>query len=289
MKFIVSDLAKPLLLKEYLRNYIKLSLTEWRKIKHSGNLKVNNIIVPATYLVKAGDIITIPVISNCEIEPIYLPLDIVYEDDYLLVVNKPAGLLVHPVFSEKTVTLANGIMYYYQSNKLPYGFHPIHRLDRNTSGLIVIAKISHVQHLLSCDNIKSISRYYTAIVEGIVQPIEGLIDAPIGRLPGSIIQRMVCSNGQSAQTYYKVEKFFKNTTMVELKLLTGRTHQIRVHMSSIGHPLLGDDLYGGNINKITRQALHAGTLKFRHPILKNNIQLFAQLPNDMLNLITLLN
>lgn len=285
MDFLVPESTSPLPIRDFLRRHIGFSLTIWRKIKLSGTLLVNEQPIAINQIVYPGDKITVNWQQECTIVPTELPLTIAYEDDYLLVVDKPAGMLVHPTTSEHITTLANAIMYYFQSKKLPYNFHPVHRLDRNTSGLVLIAKLPYIQHLLSRNDIKQIDRQYLAIATGIIQPMEGIINAPIARHPDSIIQRMVSPNGQHASTAYKVLSTLNNTTLVELTLLTGRTHQIRVHLSHIGHPLLGDDLYGGSKDLINRQALHAAKLHFHHPISGEAIHVSSSLPTDLVKLI----
>lgn len=284
MNLLVPASISPISIKDYLRRHVGFSLTIWRKIKHSGTLLVNDQQIPLTYILQPGDKITVNWQQDCSIIPTNLPLTICYEDEYLLIVNKPAGMLVHPTVSEHLSTLGNAVMHYFQSNELPYSFHPVHRLDRNTSGLVLIAKLPHIQHLLSCNAIKNIKRQYLALASGIIIPEEGTIDAPIARHPDSIIERIVDKNGQTATTLYKVLQKFKQASFVELTLLTGRTHQIRVHLSYLGHPLLGDDLYGGSKDFIQRQALHAARLSFTHPVSGKVIDVSSPLPSDMIEL-----
>jgi len=275
-------------IKDFLRRHIGFSLTLWRKIKYSGTISVNNHNIPINRIVYPGDIITVNWSQACTIVPTKLPLTICYEDDYILIIDKPAGMLVHPTVSENLTTLANAIIYYFHSTGLPYNFHPVHRLDRNTSGLVLIAKQPHIQHLLSRNDIKHIKRQYLALASGTIIPAEGTIDAPIARHPDSIIQRMVDDSGQHATTCYKVLKKLNKASLVELTLLTGRTHQIRVHLSHIGHPLLGDDLYGGSRELIGRQALHAARLSFSHPVSGKTIDVSSPLPIDLLQLVKVL-
>ena len=288
MNFLVPESLSPLPIRDFLRRHIGFSLTIWRKIKLSGELLVNNEPIPSNHIVNPGDMITVNWREECSILPTDIPLTICYEDDYLLIVDKPAGMLVHPTTSEHTNTLANAIMYYYMTKELPCNFHPVHRLDRNTSGLVLIAKLPHIQHLLARNDIKHIHRQYLALATGIITPTEGRIHAPIARHPDSIIERMVSPEGQDATTCYKVLKSLNNASLVQLTLLTGRTHQIRVHLSHIGHPLLGDDLYGGSKELLDRQALHAAKLHFTHPISGEVIEVSSPLPIDLLNLIQLL-
>lgn len=285
MDLLVPDSMPPIPIKDYLRRHIGFSLTVWRKIKHSGTLLVNNQKISLNHILAPGDTITVNWQQECTIIPTELPLTICYEDEYLLIVDKPAGMLVHPITSEHSLTLGNGIMYYYQNKQLPYNFHPVHRLDRNTSGLVLIAKLPHIQHLLSRNDIKNIKRQYLALASGLITPEEGTIHASIARHPDSIIQRVVDEHGQDAITNYKVLQNFSQASLLELTLSTGRTHQIRVHLSHLGHPLLGDDLYGGSRELIGRQALHAARLSFAHPVSGEMIDVLSPLPPDLLNLI----
>lgn len=273
-------------LKQYLRQYCGISLTSWRKIKHTGNIRINEQLADPNALIAPGDKILIKWSTDCTIEAIELPLSIAYEDEYILIIDKPPGLLVHPATFNNAPTLANGVMYYYKKNNWTYGFHPIHRLDRNTSGLILIAKLPFIQHLFSIN--KLINRFYQAVVSGNLAQACGTINVPIARHPDSIITRIVDPNGKSAITNYKVLSPLKGASLIELELLTGRTHQIRVHMSHIHHPLLGDDLYGGSTELINRQALHAARVSFVHPITKQVLTIISSLPPDMSKLITLL-
>ena len=269
-----------------------ISSTLWKRIKHSGTFKVNGVVTNAARtMLKNGDTVSYQVEKPSEIEPEALPLDIRYEDEYLLIVNKPPGQLVHPTTKEAHGTLAGAVLYHYKAKGETHSYHPIHRLDRDTSGLVLIAKEPQVQYLLTAkDGTKRFHREYLAIVEGRPKPPEGLIDAPIARALPSIILRKVSPEGKEARTHYKTlsstEREGKLLSLIELKLETGRTHQIRVHMNYLGHPLLGDDLYGGSLGLIQRQALHACRLHFIHPISKELIDISAELPQDMLHLLS---
>ena len=269
-----------------------ISSTLWKRIKHSGTFKVNGVVTNAARtMLKDGDTVSYQVEKPSEIEPEALPLDIRYEDEYLLIVNKPPGQLVHPTTKEAHGTLAGAVLYHYETKGETHSYHPIHRLDRDTSGLVLIAKEPQVQYLLTAkDGTKRFHRDYLAIVEGRPKPPEGLIDAPIARALPSIILRKVSPEGKEARTHYKTlsstEREGKLLSLIELKLETGRTHQIRVHMNYLGHPLLGDDLYGGSLELMQRQALHACRLHFLHPITKEQIDVKAELPRDMLHLVS---
>ena len=282
--FTVPSSFEPQLAKDFLRKHAGISLTLWRKIKLLDTFCINQINVkPTTAIVNPNDVISYTLEPQNSILPMEMPLKIAYEDEYLLVIDKPAGQLVHPTTKEHTNTLANGVLAYYHNKNEHYDFHPVHRLDKNTSGLILIAKMPHIQHQLSLSG-KNFHRTYLALVEGILSPPKGTIDVPIKRHPNSIIQRIAAPDGQKAVTHYEVLKTNGAISFIELSLETGRTHQIRVHLSSIGHPLLGDDLYGGSLDIITRQALHASKLSFIHPITHQILHTYSKIPTDMQNI-----
>lgn len=210
------------------------------------------------------------------------PLDIVYEDDYLLVINKPSGMNTIPSREHPTGSLANGLIGYYEKIGLQATTHIVTRLDRDTSGLVLVAKHRHIHHLLSKQQKAGIvKREYEAFAEGEFSALAGTIKEPIGRKSDSIIEREVRSDGQYACTHFAVVGKYELFTHVGLTLETGRTHQIRVHMAFLGHPLLGDDLYAGNTELIGRQALHCRKISFEHPFLGRTLSFEAQLPEDM--------
>lgn len=215
-----------------------------------------------------------------------MPLDILYEDDLLLIVNKPARISTIPSREHPGGSLANGLIGYYLQKGIQATTHIVTRLDRDTSGLVLAAKHRHVHHLLSIQQkAGKLNRTYEAFAHGTVVEDAGTIEEPIGRRKSSIIEREVHPNGQYACTSYTVLRRFPEFTHVQLNLMTGRTHQIRVHLSHIGHPLLGDDLYGGSRLRIKRQALHCRQLEFFHPFLKKKIMVRAPFPEDMSSLL----
>ncbi|SDE18944.1 RluA family pseudouridine synthase [Sporomusa acidovorans] len=283
--FKVPTLCPSLPVKDFLRRQAGLSLTRWRKIKNGGSLLINDRPAAANDLVYPGDIITATWPNHSLLPPEDLPLSILYEDEWLLAVDKPAGMLVHPATTQLTGTLGNAVMHYYHIQNNTYGFHPVNRLDRNTSGLVLIAKRPDIQHILN-QNQQQISKQYLALTAKIPNPPQGIITAPIGRKPGSIIERAVCPDGQQAITRYNVLATFDSACLLKIMLETGRTHQIRVHLSYIGCPLLGDDLYGGPVNLIHRQALHAAKLSLLHPVTKQPFCIVSPLPADLTHLIT---
>jgi 23S rRNA pseudouridine1911/1915/1917 synthase len=275
--FIVPEHYPQMSLADCLRR-LGISLNLRRKIKHYGVVRIDGVICPWHAKVSPKSEIQMEWTIASQITPEDIPLAIIYEDDWLLVVDKPAGMLVHPTSSQPGGTLANAVIYYYRQQRYSHSFHPVQRLDRNTSGLLAIAKLSSIHHLM---NKQRLRRQYLAIATGTPHVTEGSIDLPIARHPDSIIIRIVSSNGQDAVTHYRVLQSFPTASLLQLELETGRTHQIRLHLSHIGHPLLGDDLYGGKTDLIARQALHSYFLELHHPITGSVISLSSPLPQDL--------
>lgn len=214
------------------------------------------------------------------------PLEIVYEDDALLIINKPAFMSSIPSREHPDGSLANFICGYFETKKLASTVHIVTRLDRDTSGLMVIAKHRHIHHLMSEQQQAGlVHREYEAVVEGVVGADTTSIIAPIGRKDTSIIEREVREDGQFAHTDLTVLARKTQTTHVRLKLHTGRTHQIRVHMSYVGHPLVGDELYGGCRAQLGRQALHCRYVAFIHPLTKQLVQFECELPRDIVDVL----
>ena len=205
-----------------------------------------------------------------------------YEDDFLLIIDKPAGMLVHPTVSERGTTLYDYVKAYYEANGINSGIHPVSRLDRNTSGLVIFAKEPVVQPWLSQQQVE---KEYLALACGRFENSEGIIEVPIARKEGSIIERCVdYERGKYAKTAYEVLAAYSNHTLLKVRLFTGRTHQIRVHLASIGHPLVNDNLYG-TPGPQARHALHAYRLAFKHPISDVFLEITRSLPNDLLKLL----
>lgn len=220
--------------------------------------------------------------DNNNIIPSNIKLNILYEDELYLIVNKPAFMPVHPSMEHYTDSLSNGVKYYFDEINLKRKIRPVNRLDKNTSGIVIFAK-NEFAH----SSINILEKKYLCIVAGKLES-SGLIDKPISRKDGSIIEREINPLGDKSLTKYRVLKNFKSgqeLSLLECILLTGRTHQIRVHMSSINHSILGDDLYGVKSDLINRQALHAYKIKFIHPILKKEIEIYAPIPQDMFNIL----
>lgn len=219
--------------------------------------------------------------DNSNIVPTKMDLNIVFEDDWLLVVNKPAGIAIHPSVLHYSDSLCNGIRFYFDKIGLKKKIRPVNRLDLNTSGLVVFAKCEYIQEcLINQMKNNQFKKEYLAVCDGIFNEKSGTINLPIARKENSIIERCISENGQTAITHYEVLKEFDNYSLVKCSLETGRTHQIRVHMSAIGHPLLSDSLYGSISDLINRQALHCYNLQFIHPVYNNDLNFLGDLPND---------
>ncbi len=255
------------------------------------SILVNELAVFTIYRLQKGDKLKISIDENSDEEnivPIKMDLNILYEDDDLIIIDKPYGLTVHPSKKYFTDTLSNGLAYYYQSQNKDICTHCITRLDKDTSGLTLFAKnrIS-ANYLSKMIANKEIKKTYYALVAGKFEHEIGTIDAPIARLSKGNILRTVDANGKRAITHYKVIKYNQadNISLVECILETGRTHQIRVHLNYLSHPIVGDDLYNKTDKRLNRQALHCGKLSFTHPLTNEKIEIVSQLPSDMASLI----
>lgn len=267
-----------------------------RNLITQGKIKVNNNIVKPSYLLKNGDKINLysPEEKELKIKPEVIPLDIIYEDEYLIVVNKPAGMIVHPAGKICSGTLVNALLYHCKDSLSGISgiIRPgiVHRLDKNTSGLMVVAK-NNLAHLDLSQQIKNrqITKKYIALVHGNIKDDSGIIDAPIGRnIKNRKKMAVIEGNSREAITQFKVLKRFLNYTLLEIIIHTGRTHQIRVHLAFIGYPVVGDQVYGHRKQELTinRQALHSHILGFVHPLNKKYMEFCTPLPNDIEELIS---
>lgn len=239
-----------------------------------------------THHLTSGDELVIRIVeeqSSERVPPVEHPIHIVYEDEDILVIDKQAGMPIHPSLNNYYNSLANALAWYFEQQKKPFIFRCVNRLDRDTSGLTIIAKHVVSAAILSSMNARrEIHREYRAIVRGHLTPESGVITAPLGRKDSSIIERTVdFDHGEKAVTYYQFLEEKNGHSLVSLRLGTGRTHQIRIHMKYIGFPLVGDYLYNPDMEYITRQALHSYRLTFLHPITGQKMDFTAPLPDDM--------
>lgn len=289
--------------KEVLKIELSMSDRLLLKLKKLQKISLNGKIVYVHHPIQKGDIIRCDLEyeeDNSNIVPTFLPLSILYEDEGYLVIDKPAGIPVHPSCDHYADSLSNRVRYYFDQIGLKKKIRPVNRLDKDTSGLVIFAKNEYIQEcLVKQMQTKEFIKKYVAIVNGHLENKKGTISAPIARKENSIIERCVNSNGETAITHYqvfsqgKIEELLQNKNfnkmntldVVECILETGRTHQIRVHMAHIGHPLLGDTLYGSSSPLISRQALHCYQMRFIHPITKQEVVYESNLPEDMSTII----
>ncbi len=286
--FVIDKDHEGMELKEILYDQMKLSSRLVRKLKRTKNILVNGNKIAFHARLRNGDRVEVIMEEESnQFEPQDIPIDVVYEDMDLLILNKQPGLVVHPTKGHPIGTLANALVHYMQRQQEVFKIRFVNRLDRDTSGLIIIAKNPYIQQELSKQMIDNqVEKRYLAVVKGCLEGEEGTVDAPIGRPDPEDIVRKVFDGGQPSVTHYRVVERLKDATVVSLLLETGRTHQIRVHMSYIGHPILGDELYGGKADTlIARQALHAETLRFAHPRTGEQMEVKASIPRDILDLI----
>lgn len=286
LEYKIDERAEEISVRSFLKRQ-GLSTHLWRRLKHQGSLSVNGQPVLRATLAKlrGGDLLRCEIPESTAIEPEEIPLDIRYEDENLLIVNKPAQMIVHPIAKEQRGTLANAVAYYYETKREPCVFHPTHRLDRNTTGLVLVAKQPHIQSLLTGKDGPRFHRTYLAIAHGRFADMEGTIDLPIRRKPTSFIAQETHPEGKNAVTRYRVLSETEAVSLVELQPITGRTHQLRVHLAAVGHPILGDDLYGELSSLIPRQALHAYRLEMVHPVTHEPLTVEAPLPDDFMSVL----
>ena len=272
-------------LKEVLKTKFEISDRLLIKLKKKDLIFLNNSVANIKSPVNSNDVVEISFNydeDNTNVVPTRMDLKIIYEDDSLLVLNKPAGYPIHPSMLHFEDSISNGVRYYFDSIGLHKKIRPVNRLDKDTSGLVIFAKNEYVQECLvrQMKN-NQFSKEYIAICEGIWPNESGTINAPIARKEGSIIERCVNNSGDIAITHYSVLKSCEDFSVVHFVLETGRTHQIRVHSAHIGHPIVGDTLYGHPSDLIDRQALHSYKASFIHPITREKLELIAPLYDDI--------
>lgn len=279
---------KEMILKDLLLDKLNFSVRSLSKMKREETILVNGEFKKLNTIIKKGDLIEIKIdeeMANFEAQN--LNLDIIYDDFDIIMVNKPPFMVVHPTKSHYNNTIANGITDYIIKKGEKVRVRFVNRLDMNTSGLVIVAKNAYAHHTLSNDmSNNKFEKTYITVVKGIVKDDKGTINKPIYRPTEDSIKRIVDDKGQESITHYKVIERLKDATVLEIKLETGRTHQIRVHMNYLGHGIIGDELYGYvNEELINRQALHAYKLEFEQPRTKEILRFEAKLPNDIKNLI----
>lgn len=280
---VINDKYKTL--RQVLKNEWNISSRLIIKLKKNKAIFVNNTNVYVDYPLHLGDEIYINIdFQECSenIVPIDVKLDIIYEDEYYIIINKPANMPVHPAGTHYTDSLSNALQHYFYTKNIQTKIRPVNRLDKDTSGIVVFAKNEYIQEaLIKQMQTKEFVKEYIAILEGNLSATKGTINAPIGRKENSIIERCISTDGANAITHYELIKNCNNYCVVKFILETGRTHQIRLHCKYIGHPIIGDSLYGNSSKSINRQALHAYKVSFIHPILGTRVVYESEIADDM--------
>lgn len=291
ISYDIDSHSEGLRVEQFLRRkgYSAQNLSTIKRMPES--ILVNGVHYYMKQTLKAGDRLLVRIQeteSSRNIPPVCAPLSVVYEDEDLIVINKPAGMPIHPSLNNYTNSLANALAWYYQQQGKPFIFRCCNRLDRDTSGLTVVAKHLVSGNILSTmTKKKEVRREYLAVVRGHIVPESGTISAPLARKGGTIIERVVdFDRGEPAVTHYHLIQEANGHSLVALQLETGRTHQIRIHLKHLGFPLVGDYLYNPDMEYISRQALHSFRLSFPHPITGEVMDFTAPLPEDMRNILT---
>lgn len=281
LKYRVTN--KDVSIKQILKEKLRVSENLVVKLKKNNKIFINNSPVYISHKIFLGDILTVDLDFNENSDNIIpnknINLDIIFEDEYMLVINKPAGIPVHPSISHFNDSLSNGVKYYFNSKGINKKIRPVNRLDKDTSGIVIFAKSEYIQEFLVQEMKKgNFKKYYIAILEGKLKEKQGTISAPIARKENSIIEREINENGDTSISHYKVLKESDKYSKTEFLLETGRTHQIRLHSKYIGHPIVGDFLYGTRDRNINRHLLHAYKVEIIHPITKKSLTFELSIP-----------
>jgi len=289
LEYKVNEQTKYTNIRQVLMNEFNLSDRLILRLKRTNQIYLNNISTHIHHEPNINDIVSVDISfdEQCEnIVPTKMNLDILYEDDALLIINKPANMPVHPSLNHYEDSLSNGVKHYFDIVGLKRKIRPINRLDKDTSGIVLFAKNEYIQEcLIKQMKTNKFEKEYLALVKGIITKEKQTIVAPIARKESSIIERCVRNDGDYAETDIELIDTYENYSLIKCKLKTGRTHQIRLHTSYIGHPILGDTLYGSSSTLINRQALHAYKVQFTHPITKDVLNIECSLPQDIFKLI----
>lgn len=284
--YTITDEYKDLTVEAYLKQVLQYSGRRIQKLTRQKGFLLNRKPSFLLKKLKPGDVLQV-IIAGSEsggAKPEQGDAEILYEDEFILVANKPPRQLVHPAGQTMGGTLANFLAFHLRQRNLPGNPHAVHRLDRDTSGCVLFAKDSRSQYIMSQQlSAGQLSRKYLALVSGIVTPESGTINAPVGPHPSLPNRRVICEQGEPAVTHYRLVRTFSDASLLELALETGRTHQIRVHLAHLGHPIIGDGMYGTRVSWMPRQALHANSISFEHIETKAKLTVNAPLPADFIN------
>lgn len=289
LEYKVNELTKYTNIYHVLKNVFGMSDRLILRLKRANQIYCNGKSANVNDNLNIADVVTIDLNfeEECEnIVPTKMDLNILYEDEWLLIINKGPNTPVHPSLNHYEDSLSNGVKYYFNSINLKRKIRPINRLDKDTSGIVLFAKNEYIQECLTKQmKTNTFEKEYLALVDGIVEKTNQTVIAPIARKETSIIERCIKDTGDYAETDIELLDTYENYSLIKCRLKTGRTHQIRVHTKHIGHPIIGDTLYSSTSSLISRQALHAYKVKFIHPISKENIEIICNLPQDMYKLI----